>query len=160
MRTIRIMIVCTLLMGAATQIQAQDVFNYVLEKAEGIVNNPHSTEIDLKINQFKATALRYIPTAGIRLHGSANVETMDVQAVGLNEFLLKYFSVLQKVPAKDRKAYVMLFVEASRKHVLYPDEKNKEISEAFVKDAGGLTPFSLNTNWEKAVAEVNAALKK
>lgn len=152
------MLACILFLGAAVQSQAQEVFNYVLEKAEGIVNDPNANDIDLKINQFKATALRYIPTAGIRLHGQASVEMMDVQAVSLNEFLLKYFAVLQKVPVKERKNYVMLFVNATRKHVLYPDEKKRDITDAFIKDPGGLTPFSLNVNWEKAVEEVKAAL--
>lgn len=164
MRKIKKMLMALFLFGSANAAMAQsesgDVFNYVLQKSENIINNPNASDFELKVNQFKVTALRYVPTAGIRIYGQANTEVMDLQAVYLNEFITKYFTAIRKTTAdKERKDCIMKFVKATRNNPLY-DDKDREATEAFVNDPGGFTPFSINVNWQKAVAEIDGENEK
>lgn len=154
MKRMKFMLIILMMLGAASTIQAQEVFDIVLKKAESIVNNPRASEFELKVNQFKLTALRYIPNTGIRLNGNVSTELMDIQAYSLNVFITQYFSDLQKTPVSDRKKLIMKYVEATRKYPLY-DDKDTETTEAFVKDPGGYTPFSINVNWQNAIEEVS-----
>lgn len=148
------------LMGTANHAKAQEeVFDIVLHKAERIVNTPNASEFDLKVNQFKLTALNYIPTTGIRIYGSVEKSFMNTQALNLNIFLTEYFKALKNTPINDRKNCIMKFVKATRNHPLY-DDKDREFTESFVKDPGGYTPFSINVNWEQAVAEIENEAKK
>lgn len=158
MKKVKFILLALLFIGAAGSAKAQDVFNIVLQKAEGIVNNPKTTDFDLKVNQFKVTALRYIPTKGIKLNGSVSTDFMDIQAYYLNVFITDYFTALKKTPAADRKKCIMKFVQATRNNPLYQDP-DRESTESFVKDPGGYTPFSINVNWEKAVEELEKAKK-
>lgn len=156
MRKIKFMLLAIMLMGAASSVKAQEVFNIVLHKAENVVNNPHANEFDLKVNQYKVTALRYIATTGIKINGKVQEEFLNMQAYALNVFLQKYMTAITKTPKESRKNIVMQFVHATRNHPLYKDN-NKEATESFVKDPGGFTPFSLNVDWEKALEEIEKA---
>ena len=159
MKTMRIMLLFLVMAGATSTVKAQEVFNAVLQKAESIVNDPNASEMDLKINQYKVTALRYIPSAGIRLYGETTTNVMDVQAYYMSVFLTDYFAAVQKTAGateSQKKDAIMKFVKATRHNPLYDDD-DIENTEAFVKDPGGFTPFSLNVNWEKAVKEEQGA---
>lgn len=147
------LLIAIAMMGATTFCQAQEVFNIVLKKAEDALCNPKASEFELKVNQFKVTALRYVPTKGIKLNGEVSTELMDLQAYNLNVFLTEYFKALKAVPEADRMNCIMHFVHATQKHPLYKDD-DKEATEAFVNDPGGYTPFSINVKWEDALEEV------
>ena len=45
-----------LLAISASTAQAQEIYDYLLDKADQVVNDPASKEIELKIAQFKSTA--------------------------------------------------------------------------------------------------------
>ena len=50
------------------------------------------------------------------------------------------------------------YVKATRENPLYED-KDIEKTEAFVNDPGGYTPFSINVNWENALAAIEGEKK-
>ncbi len=152
------LLIALVMMGAASTMNAQEVFNYLLDKSEKIVNNPKASDFDLKVNQFKVTALRYIPTTGIKMKGGVSTEFMDVQAYSMNAFILSYFKALQTTPEAGRKDCIMRYVKATRENPLYED-KDIENTEAFVNDPGGYTPFSINVNWENALAAIEGEKK-
>lgn len=159
MKAIRLIALALIVMAGAQKIQAQEVFNIILQNAETVINNPNASDLETKINQFKVTALRYIPTKAIKLNGGIQADVLDIQAYSLNVFISDYLEALRKTSQANRKNVVMVFVNATRKYPLF-DDKDRETTEAFVKDPGGFTPFSINVNWEKALEEEQAALKK
>ena len=53
----------------------------------------------------------------------------------------------------------MLFMDASISNPMF-DDNDEETTMSYVKDGNELTPFSLNTDWQKAYAAVKSQLKK
>lgn len=150
----KLMLMVLMMMGAATTVKAQEVFNILKQSAENIVNNPKATEFELKVNQYKLTALQYIPSQAIKQFGKTTTATMDIQAYYLNVFLTHYFKEIQGTKnEKDRKEVIDKYIKATQNNPMYED-KNRAATESFVNDPGGYTPFSINVNWEKAAAEL------
>lgn len=153
--------VCKILLAAVmtmgvSEAHSQEVFKYLKQKNEDVINDPKSSEFDLKVSQYKLTCLQYIVTAGVKLNGKTTTEIMDNQALNMNIFLTNYMSDIQKMTNKteaERKECIMKYVEITRQYPLYKDN-NVETTESFVKDPGGYTPFSINVDWVKAVAEL------
>ena len=149
------LIMVMLLAISASTAQAQEIYDYLLDKAEQVVNDPASKEIELKIAQFKSTALRYFRKKIIEQEGSISSTWLDAQALALNEFVTNYLMELSlKSGAKDneRKKIIMRYCLASNKYPLF-ENVNKKDADAFLHDKEGYTPFTLNTDWIKALAE-------
>ncbi len=142
------------MMGTCTM-QAQEVYDYLLDKSEQIIDNPQSKDFDLKIAQFKVTAMRYFRKHIIQQEGSISSIWLDEQALALNEFVTNYLIELAKnshATEKTRMKIVLKYCRASENHAMFK-KVDKEEAEAFISDKGGYTPFSLNTNWVEALAE-------
>ncbi len=140
---------------ATSAMQAQEVYDYLLDKAEQVINDPKSTDFDLKVSQFKATAMRYFRKNIIEQEGSISAQWLDEQALALNEFVTNYLIELaQNSHAEDkvRKDIIMKYCAASRNHAMFKNVDKAE-SEVFIIDKGGYTPFCLNTNWVEALEE-------
>lgn len=147
--------VIALMMLATGSANAQEVYDYLLDKSEQVIDNPESQEFELKVAQFKATAMRYFRKNIILQEGSISSQWLDEQALALNEFVTNYLVELSQnsnATDKVRKAIVMKYCKASMNHAMFK-KADKEESEAFIIDKGGYTPFSLNTNWVEALAE-------
>lgn len=147
--------IAIMLVVACTQLKAQKVYDYLLDKSEQVINNPNSKDFDLKVAQFKNTAMRYFRKNIILQEGSTTSTWLDEQAVALNEFVTNYFVELAKnshTSDKTRKEIIMRYCKASENHALFKNVDKSE-AEVFVYDKGGFTPFSLNTNWVEALAE-------
>ncbi len=141
-----------LLLGLGQSATAQEVYNEVLAKAEAVVNDPKSDEVSLKIAHFKSTALRYLRTTALQKNEDVTTFFLDTQAYYMSDFLGRFFADLarhQNDSETDRKATVLRYVNASVGNPLFEDV-DEETAEIFIEDKGNLTPFSLNTNWEKA----------
>lgn len=144
-----------LMLLAANSMKAQEVYDYLLDKSEQVINNPESKEFDLKVAQFKATAMRYFRKHIILQEGSISGQWLDEQALALNEFVTNYLMELSQnshAEDKTRKNIIMKYCKASLNHAMFKNADKQE-SEVFVIDKGGYTPFCLNTNWVEALAE-------
>lgn len=149
------LIIMTLMMMGTCTMQAQEVYDYLLDKSEQIIDNPQSKDFDLKIAQFKVTAMRYFRKHIIQQEGSISSIWLDEQALALNEFVTNYLIELAKnshATEKTRMKIVLKYCRASENHAMFK-KVDKEEAEAFISDKGGYTPFSLNTNWVEALAE-------
>lgn len=149
------LIMVMLLVISASTAQAQEIYDYLLDKAEQVVNDPASKEIELKIAQFKSTALRYFRKKIIEQEGSISSTWLDAQALALNEFVTNYLIELSQnslATEKVRKELVMKYCNASENHAMFKKVDTEE-AELFIYDKGGYTPFSLNTNWVEALEE-------
>ncbi len=147
------LVLIAMVLLATSSAKAQEIYDYLLDKAELVINNPNSSEFDLKVAQFKFTAMRYFRKNIIQQEGGISAQWLDEQALALNEFVTNYLMDLSKnshLNEKARKAIVMRYCEASRNHAMFKNADKKE-SEAFIVDKGGYTPFCLNTNWVEAV---------
>lgn len=142
--------------------KAQEVYDYLLDKSEQVINDPESKEFDQKVALFKTTAMRYFRKNIILQEGGISGQWLDEQALALNEFVTNYLMELSQnsdAENKARKAIIMKYCKASMNHAMFKDADKKE-SEAFITDKGGYTPFCLNTNWVEALAETKAKEKK
>lgn len=144
-----IILTCT---GLCSGIQAQELYNEVLQKAEKIVNDPRSDEVSVQVNHFKSTALRYTKNMAFKNRESVTTRFLDLQAYYLSDFLRRFFlevGELQGSDTKTRKNRIWEYVNISVSNPLF-DNADKKVAESFLKDEDCLTPFSLNTDWEKA----------
>ncbi|MBQ8274174.1 MAG: hypothetical protein IJZ11_06595 [Bacteroidaceae bacterium] len=151
----KLFIIVLLLTVTKANINAQEIYDYLLDKSEQVINNPQSNNFDLKVAQFKATAMRYFRRNIILQEGSISSTWLDEQALALNEFITNFLVELsQNSNGSDdaRKKIIMRYCEASANHTLFKNV-DKEEAESFISDKGGYTPFCLNTNWVKALAE-------
>lgn len=154
--------IIAMMLFMAGAMKAQDVYDYLLDKSEQVINDPASQEFDLKVAQFKAAAMRYFRKNIIQQEGGISGQWLDEQALALNEFVTDYLMELSQnsgAENKARKAIIMKYCRASLNHAMFKDADKKE-SEIFVIDKKGYTPFCLNTNWVEALAEVKAKGKK
>lgn len=142
---------------------AQDVYNYVLSNATRVVNNPTSSFTQTRIAQFKRTALIYLRSKAIETKGEVTTEFLDNQAFYMSEFLTSFFKEVlrydKKPEAAKRKAIVRLFMKASEESPLFNDT-DEETTLSYVKSGEEITPFSLDTDWQRAFAASQVMLKE
>lgn len=145
----------------ALNARSQEVYNLVLENATKVVNSPTSGYAQAQIAQFKRTALLYMKKKAFERTDTVPAKFLNTQAYYMSEFLGLFFNVIlkdNKSDASARKEKIMLFMDASAMNPLYNDE-DKETTMAFVNDGGELTPFSLDTDWQKAYLAAVEKLK-
>jgi hypothetical protein len=86
---------------------------------------------------------------------------LDLQAYYLSEFLTLYQEDLVNsinLSAEERAKRAMIYVDATVSNPLFNDT-DEETIYAFIQEGTELTPFSLDTDWQKALAAVVAQLK-
>lgn len=143
----------TLFLSLATnQAEAQEVYNYVLNSATKTVNSPTSSFTQTQIAQFKRTALIYLRSKAFEQSDSVTAEFLDTQAYYMSEFITLFFDEIikaKRLSDSKRREKVTLFMDASVSNPLFNDP-DTETTMAFIKDGGEITPFCLNTDWQKA----------
>ena len=134
-------------------ISAQDVFNQVVRNAKTVLDDPKADDFMISVSQFKYTALQYLcHTAMKQNDGSVDGNFLDIQAYSLNHFIISYFSELakaQNASNSTQKDIMKKYWRASTENPLF-ENQDKETTDAFMDDHDCITPFSLNTDWEKA----------
>lgn len=155
-------VIITILMFGCKAAKAQDVYNLVLNNATRIVNNPTCSYTQIQIAQFKRTALTYMKSKAFEETDSVPSNFLDTQAYYLSEFITLFFNdvvMSKRLNAEKRKERIMMFTDASISNPMFEDP-DKDTTLAFIKDGGELTPFSIDTDWQKAYAAATAQLKK
>lgn len=141
---------------------AQEIYNAMLKSQKEIVNNCNSNLTLKKLAQFKVTALEYLKEKAFKSDKVITTKFMDDQAYYMNEFVNSFIQnvlVNQALKKPDRKKRIMLYVDASGSNPLFEDT-DKEVCDAYVTAGNQLTPFSLDTDWVKALAAVESELEK
>lgn len=150
------LILLLLLIPVCNNMQAQEVYDYLLDKQEQTLNNVRATDFELKVAQFQYTAMRYFRKNGIQIYGKVTDVWLDTQALSLSQFLTYFFQQIRLSstgPKEVREKILKTFIKACEENPMF-SVYNKEEAESFVNDKGGYTPFSLNTDWEKALKVV------
>ncbi len=138
------------------KMQAQEVYNILLEEATRTVNNPASGFTQTRIAQFKLTSLTYLKQKAFEKQPEVNGHFLDTQAYYMSEFLALFFKEIirdKKQSEEKKKKKILLFIDASISNPLFGDT-DKATTLAYLEEDGELTPFSLDTDWEKAYAAV------
>ena len=142
--------------------QAKEVYDMVLDNATRIVNSPTSSFLNTQIAQFKRTALIYIKSKAFERTDSVPAKFLNTQAYYLTEFLNLFFAEMIKIkdlPEKARKQRILRFMDASACNPLFHDP-DEETTLSFVENGGEVTPFSLDTDWQKAYLAAKAIVEK
>lgn len=143
-------------------LKAQEVYNLVLNNATRIVNNPTCSYTQIQIAQFKRTALIYMKAKAFEETDSVPSSFLDTQAYYLSEFVTLFFNdvvMSKRLSVEKRKERIMMFTDASISNPMF-DDADKDTTLAFINDGGELTPFSIDTDWQKAYAAALSLLKK
>ena len=152
----------TLLLGVfAVGSNAQEIYKIVYRNAEQIVNDPNSGVTKARIAQFKVSQLTYLYQKAFETMPEVTDRFLDTQAYYLTEFMALYQAELvksSKETPEERAKKVMIFLDATVSNPLFNDT-DEETIYAYIKEGTELTPFSLDTDWQKALAAVKAQLK-
>ncbi len=152
---------CLLTIGASS-VSAQQLYKQVYDTAVEVVNDEKSSDEQIKINQFKVTVLNYI-TAQVQKQGKERDSYFyDSQAVNMVSFITDFQDNLVKAKAMSdakRLQVIEIYRNASLNNPLFKDS-NKEKTFCYVNDPTTLTPFSLDTDWEKAYEVATKEVKE
>lgn len=154
--------VVLLAVAAATQSYGQEVYNRLYESASQVLNDPESPKSKTDVNHFYVTALNYLKgTASARME-TVTTTFLDTQAYYLSEFVGSFFRNLSRahqVSAECQHGVLMAYVDASVNNPLFGDTDTGKV-QAFVGEAGCLTPFSLDTDWGKAYTQASQEVEE
>lgn len=140
-------------------VQAQEIFNTLLEKSSQVVNTNDVNDYNTKINYFYFTALNYMKTQA-KPQDAAQYKILDEQALAMQSYVTDFVAWISKTKDEDlRRKGIEVFVKASTEHPFFKD-KDTETTESFINDTNYITPFSLDTDWIAAHQAVNKELKK
>ena len=141
-----------LLLIATLNARSQEVFETVLKSATDVVDNPNSDDTQIQIAQFKINTLTYIHRKMIERDPNASAHDLDIQAYYMSVFLTHFFSDVYKLRGASNSARAKqlgMYIETSKNNPLFNDT-DTSIAHAYIGDSESLTPFSLDTNWQKA----------
>lgn len=157
----KIILSLLVLMASVASIQAQDFFKTVRDNATKVVNNPSSSDEEIQINQFKVTALNYLAMMVQKRGLKKDTYFYDSQAVNMTSFITDFQVNLEKAraisPAK-RMEIMKIYTDASKFNPLFKDT-DKEKVNCYVDDKTTMTPFCLDTDWEKAYDQATTLTK-
>lgn len=143
--------------------RSQQVYNMVFESATRTVNNPMSDYTQLRLAQFKKTALTYLRQKAEIADTVLNISLLDCQAYYLQQFITSYLKQVIRYSGEHqngmRQAVIKLFIKSSLDCPLWKDS-DVETTHSYIGDAEELTPFSLDTDWQKAYQEVNFLIQQ
>lgn len=148
-------------MLAFGNVSAQSLYKTVRDTATKIVNNPNSRQDEIDIAQFEITVLNYIAAQVSKRGLQKTGYFYDSQAVNMKSFVddcRLYALKANKISASKKKQVMECFREASLNNPLFNDSDKKNV-HIYVKDAKSETPFSLDTDWEKAYDQATKTIK-
>lgn len=160
----KIILIFALLCSLSATVKAQDVWKEVRRLSSVVAADSTKDLTTRRVAQFKIDALDYMRQRYWQeMKDSSMVDYYDVlnhQSLALFEYIdlfTKRLTPLKKT--KDREKMVEVFKAASLSNSKFFD-MDKELVEAYILVPGYLTQFSLDTDWEKALADVRQRLRK
>jgi len=156
----KIFIVLAFLFVSLGNCYAQQYFQMIRNTANKVVNNPNSSQEMIDINQFEITALNYIGAQIAKRGLDMPPIFYDIQAVSLKLFVDDFlYNLLEakKISSAKRKDVIDCYQKASSQNPLFKDT-DKRTTNIYMTD-NSLTPFSLDTDWEKAYEYASQRIK-
>lgn len=150
--------VLAILIGLTTSAHAQQIYNEVKKMQKGFYTLKHDKTKSMderRVASFKWDAIEYM------LYKSHDDSTftekqLGEQTLAMTEFVNLYFKRLAEAKSKSKKEIVTArFKNASINNSLFND-MDKELVLGWYNSTKFATPFSLDTNWTKALAEIRS----
>lgn len=158
----RVIFAAILAVLALGGMKAQSLYKKVFDNAVAVVNDAAANDQQIQVNQFKITALNYISNQVGKRKLEKDSYFYDSQAVNLASFITDFETNIIKARAistEKRLAVIGCYRDASLQNPLFGDT-DKETTLVYVNDKQTYTPFSLDTNWEKAYDQATAKIKE
>ncbi|MBR1379096.1 MAG: hypothetical protein IJ557_08245 [Bacteroidaceae bacterium] len=157
-------IIMTILVSvvALGSLQAQSLYKKVYDNAVAVVNDAAANDQQIQVNQFKITALNYMSNQVTKRNQTRNSYFYDSQAVNMASFITDFETYIIKartISTEKRLAVIGCYRDASLQNPLFGDQ-DKETTLVYVNDKQTYTPFSLDTDWEKAYDQASAKIKE
>lgn len=156
----KILVFLVLIFVSLGNCYAQQYFQMIRNTANKVVNNPNSSQEMVDINQFEITVLNYIGAQVAKRGVDMPPLFYDIQAVSLKLFVDDFlYNLLEakKISSAKRKEVMDCFQKASSLNPLFKDT-DKRTTNVYMT-TNSLTPFSLDTDWEKAYDYVSQRIK-
>lgn len=147
---------------ALGSLQAQSLYKKVYDNAVAVVNDAAANDQQIQVNQFKITALNYMSNQVTKRNQTRNSYFYDSQAVNMASFITDFETYIIKartISTEKRLAVIGCYRDASLQNPLFNDQ-DKETTLVYVNDKQTYTPFSLDTDWEKAYDQASAKIKE
>ena len=134
--------------------RGESVFEMELECAQRTLHSGRSNYVLLQFAQFQEAALLYLQDKQQHSRDAARInrEWLDVQALNMSDFLSLYYIgfVNDSISSEDTK-FCSLFLEMYLSQVrVFMTRMRENVLRFVLPDESRLTPFSLDTDWEKA----------
>ncbi len=122
--------------------------------------NDTSNSLELrKVFTFKVDALDYMFQRSLEQMPDSSSDILEFQAYAMYDFVNLYIKNLGKAEKEKQKKKIEAdFIEASLKNPRFVDQ-DTELTLAYFNRNDFLTRFSLNTDWEKALADIKKKYK-
>lgn len=137
-------------------VRAQSIFQSELERAAAVVQHQRGGFVVVRLAVFKQEALLYLREKTDNQDGETRKRWLDNQAYYLADFLGLYYHLLcdTQLTASNHQEIRDWFKQASLGNPAFYNEEDPKALR-FVEDSSQpLTPFSLDSDWEKSFGQV------
>lgn len=159
----KVILLFALLCSMNAAVMAQDVFKEVRRLSSEIAADTTKDLSTRRVAQFKIDALDYMRQRYWEVMKDDSLtnyyDVLNHQSLALYEYVdlfMKRLTPLKK--KKQREKLQAVFEAASLENSKFFDP-DKELVEAYILTPGFLTTFSMDTDWEKALADVRRRLR-
>lgn len=135
---------------------AQQVYKEVYRLSKKIAD---STQLDIetrKIATFKVDALEYMAMKASEVMPDSSMNMLDRQAYALYDFIDTFTQRLAKATKTSQKDEVIAVYRNASINNPWFNDSDKDLVWSYYNNANYITQFSLDTNWEKADAQVKS----
>lgn len=133
-------------------LQAQEVFHFELESSVRTMRNPMVGLVASRVAGFQHCALLYLQSKASHETKATDFKWLDNQAYHLADFLALYQALItdEAISSDEQKSIKAAFKEATLAYPCFFDEDENTALQHVNCVGSDLTPFSLDTDWEKA----------
>ena len=147
---------------AGVSVQAQTVYQFELENSARTMGNSMAGFVPMRLATFKNAALVYMQRKADAAITPSRDRWLDNQAYHLADFLTLYQIEVtdQNISEADHARLKMMFRDATLAHPAFVDPDETTSLQFVNSTCSNFTPFSLDTDWEKAFDNIYKALRK
>lgn len=137
-----------------TTASAQNVYKEVKKISQQAYLDDTKSELERAVARFRIDALEYMAVMSAQYARDSTTLNLDKQSYALYEFTYIYYNTVKKLTSKLsidnlRKTFKVVSLESPR----FNDD-DVAVALKYINNKQNMTPFCLNTNWEKAVAKL------
>lgn len=139
--------------------QAQEIYKEVMKMQNNFKTIKYDKDkpmTERKTASFKWDVIEYLLYKG-REDNTFTEKQLGIQTYAMTEFVNLFFKRLAEAKNNNSKKEIAVtrFKNASLNNALFGDT-DYELCRAYVNNSNFMTPFSLDTDWVKALAEIRS----